>query len=54
MSCQHTIQRPLQKKQNTDKKARVFLEPEKFERFFETLEGFVDFLKIPRICVSNK
>ena len=42
------------KKQNTDKKARVFLEPEKFERFFETLEGFVDFLKIPRICVSNK
>ena len=36
------------KKQNTDKKARVF------ERFFETSEGFVDFLKIPRICVSNK
>ena len=33
---------------------RVFLEPEKFERFFETLDGFVDFLKIPRICVSNK
>ena len=39
------------KKQNTDKKARVFLE---LEKFVETLEGFVDFLKIPRICVSNK
>ena len=43
---------PSKKKQNTDKKPNI-LGPEKFERFFE-IRRFFDFLKIPRICVSNK
>ena len=45
---------PFKKAEYRQKTSRFFLEPEKFERFFETSEGFVDFLKIPRICVSNK
>ena len=41
------------KKAEYRQKSSVFLGPEKFERFFE-IGRFFDFLKIPRICVSNK